>query len=231
MTVTVKYLGGFSAQMSVNQELAYVLNPNTEKDASVSSGYILLTHLSEATVKVLGSVTQPVVTTTAVAEALKEKHSPLSEKLDITPFDIDHQENYPHGLLSVVETPRADDMPCCGFVLEAEGNQIYHSGPAQFDPALRDIGRTFKPNFSLLPISKNHLTDEQMVQVPMWLGSDFIVPMPVWENDSDSVDLSEVFQAVDIYSPAICRILETGESYTLEKIEETGRTVGPESRY
>lgn len=231
MSVTITYLGGFASKVAVNEEVAYVIDPWKPEHVAVETGYVLITHLTPAIIEALKSCTKPVVMCAAVAEVLTGNYPELAKQLDITTYDVGQQDNYPHGLLSLVVAPRKDKEPSCGFILEMEGNQVYHAGPAQFDQELRDIGRAFKPNLSMLAMSKNHLTDEQMVQVPMWLGSDIIMPMSTWETPDDEVDMGEVFQAVDIYSPAICRILNPGESYTLEKIEDSGRTVGPESRY
>ncbi|MEB3285879.1 MAG: MBL fold metallo-hydrolase [Vampirovibrionales bacterium] len=174
------------------------------------------------------------------------------------------------GSLVMTESPYRPDgvlgelQIANGFIINAEGHQVCHTGYHPFDPSIKDIGAAYKPDVVIFPVSAALAYGaESVYRAIMWLGSDIVIPfdasgipssdssvetitpivrtlVPKEENitqleDASSgveqFDFAKICASIDIYTPAICRVLDVGQSYSLEPTHSSGRTAGPESRY
>lgn len=120
-----------------------------------------------------------------------------------------------------------------GFIINAQGHQIYYSGVCTFNPELRSIGLTYKPDVAILSFSKKlgFETAEEISRAVMWLGSDIVLPIDASGENNPSYEEGEIYGSIDIYTAAICRSLSAGQSYVLEPTASSGRSSGPETRY
>ncbi len=142
---------------------------------------------------------------------------------EITMLDADHHYHVPE---------HASPFRSNGFLIEHSGHRMYYAGLTRQYSGLKDIGNLYKPNLSILPVGINAgISVDRIAQVVMWLGSDIILPFLADASEDWETVMEEVFTAIDIYSPAICRILDEGEVYDLPPTTSTGRVAGPEARY
>jgi L-ascorbate metabolism protein UlaG (beta-lactamase superfamily) len=141
--------------------------------------------------------------------------------------------NNAYGELSLTIPGSTDTYDANGFIVNAEGHQIYYSGVCTFNPELRSIGLTYKPDVAILSFSKDlgYETAEEISRAVMWLGSDIVLPIDASPAEKPSYEEGEIYSSIDIYTAAICRALSGGQSYVLEPTASSGRSSGPETRY
>lgn len=232
MTIQLRYHGDFCFELEMPGGRRLVIDPNR---SDLRADYILLTHWLPYwphAVELAKSASVTVLAARPVADHIRREKLPL----DLITLDLGHSLEFPWGRLittyadhhfKLPNTP--DPVSAIGTVIEADGHKILHGGPARLHEELKVIGLNLKPDVSLLPCGGNYLSAEELARAVMWLGSDIVLPFQ--PMDGEPCDPDELYTAIDLYTPAICRMIPPGDTYTLEATESTGRIAGPEARY
>jgi len=236
MTMTITRLSGNGFSIAIGDRHGVVLDPVTSTLPGPCQ-YVLLTRWTEELWQAASGIAKThnaiIVVSPHLAGHLETlyKDSPGN----IMPLGTDQEVEFPWGSLTPVACAHEylfpnDPAPYLanGYVLGAEGHFLYYAGPTAMFPGLRDTGKLFKPNVSMLPVGEMVLNGQDLCQAVMWLGSDIVLPfMPV----PDDTLKGETYSLIDMFTPAICRFLGEGDAYMLAPVETTGRTAGPEARY
>lgn len=252
MTIDIEYLGGYGFKFSISSPThgpkTVLIDPvlgRLSADAFLRQhqpNYILLTHYSPQWQDILPICAQSNATL-VVQDVLAGFYKSSAPDLRPITMSFGHEIDFPwgegNGSLVMTVSEHYDSLPnhpdpiqANGFIVNADGHQLYHAGPNQLSPELRTIGLTYKPDVAILPVaSTGQLNPKNLSQAVMWLGCDIVMPIDVSLPDDDPVDMQEVYTTLDIYTPAICRMLSPGDIYTLQPTQSSGRQAGPESRY
>ena len=89
-------------------------------------------------------------------------------------------------------TPEGNYAGCpCGYILEIEGQKIYHAGDTCLNSEMKTIGEIYKPEISILPIGGHYTMDiNQAVIASEWLNTNIIIPMHYNTFDAIQVDIN-----------------------------------------
>lgn len=237
MTITLTRLTGDGYFAEIGDTFGVALNPVSDKTPAPCQ-YVLLTHWTNDLWQAAQNIAQRdeaiVVVPVHLSEHLENLYKSESP-VNVMPVLLDQEIELPWGRLIPVACGHEYFFPndpapysANGYVLAAEGHFLYYTGPTGMSPVLRDVGKLFKPDLTLLPVGEKFLHGQELCQAIMWLGSDIVLPFLKTENESLQ---GEVYGLIDMFTPAICRFLEEGDAYMLAPVEATGRTAGPEARY
>lgn len=90
-------------------------------------------------------------------------------------------------------TPEGNYAGCpCGYVLEIEGQKIYHAGDTCLNSEMKTIGEIYKPEISILPIGGHYTMDiNQTVIASEWLNTNIVIPMHYNTFDAIKVNVDD----------------------------------------
>lgn len=234
MSLILEYLGEFGFALHPSNQPSILINPTKSPDLSTDTpSHVLLTHQFDGLEKALEIAKTagcPIVLGEVLSNWIHEKSPELAtitlcigEELETPWAGITQIENGGTYILSGVGQP----VESQSFIISAYGHNILFGGPMPLSNEIKQIGLNYRPNVAILAMGDGYLKVEQAGPAVMWLGSDIVLPF----SPTGQLDMQEVFETIDIYTPAICRLLSNGDSYTLQPTESSGRTAGPEARY
>jgi len=234
MSLILEYLGEFGFALHPVNQPPVLINPTRLPEMGTAKPtHILLTHQFEGLDKALEIAKElqcPVVVGEVLSIWIHEKAPELStitlcigEELTTSWATIIQIENGGTYELSGVVQP----VEAQSFIISAYGHNILFGGPMPLSNDIKQIGLNYRPNVAILALGDKFIQAEQTGPAVMWLGSDIVLPIAPQGN----IDMAEVFATIDIYTPAICRMLNSGDCYALQPTESSGRTAGPEARY
>ncbi|MGE0201291.1 MAG: MBL fold metallo-hydrolase [Candidatus Melainabacteria bacterium] len=240
MSIQIQYLGYYGYHLTMGNGDSVLIDPNISHHDRLLTGIqptqILLTHAHPdwRDSVALANATGAVLYAPEGCQLATVNTLPATQR---QPLSADHSLAFRWGELVILESPSdpdsdVPDTACVSLMIQSEGNNILFAGQSPPGPHIRAYGRDFKPNASFLPAQR--FPGERVVQAAMWLGSDLVFPMnvePGDDPDTNDAFFSEIYAALDYHTPAICRILQPGDTYTLVPTESTGRVAGPEARY
>ena len=242
MTITLTRLAGDGFHIGIGPQYGLVINPASPDTLAAEAPaapcqYILLTHWEEslwqAAIAIARAHKSIILTAKPMAEHLETLYKSGIADVSIMALSTEAQAELPWGVVSMVACAHEylfphDPAPyqANGYVLFAEGHALYYAGPTVMSPVLRDVGKLYKPDVSIFNIGEQFLNGQELCQAVMWLGSDIVLPLA--ENTDAQ---AEAYNLIDMYTPAICRFLNPGDTYILPPVEATGRISGPEARY
>lgn len=112
-----------------------------------------------------------------------------------------------------------------GYVLEAVGQSVYHSGDTAYFPGFAEIGQRLRPRVALLPIGAYypdsyravHTNPEEAVRGFVDLGSELMVPMHYGTFNLGREPMDEPLQRLMAEATRLginerIRVLEEGET-------------------
>jgi L-ascorbate metabolism protein UlaG (beta-lactamase superfamily) len=237
MTIGITYHGDFCFEIEMPDSKRILIDPSASHS---EPDYIMLTHWLPHwphVMEIAAASNATVLASRQVAEHIRQERLPLN----LITLDLGHSLDFPWGTVTAVYSDHhfklpgmSSPAPAIGIVLEAEGHRVYHAGPARLHEEMKIIGLNLKPDVSLLPYGSGYLDADELSRAVMWLGSDIMIPMFPQDGKAespDSADLETLYTTIDLYTPAICRLMQPGDQYSLEPTESSGRVAGPEARY
>jgi L-ascorbate metabolism protein UlaG (beta-lactamase superfamily) len=122
-----------------------------------------------------------------------------------------------------------------GYVIEAEGNSIYHSGDTAWFDGFREIGKRLHPEIALLPIGAYfpdsyrsvHTSPEEAVRGFVELGAEQMIPMhygtfPLGREPMDEPLKRLEAEAIRLSIKNRIKVLEEGETMHLYSAARIG---------
>jgi len=105
----------------------------------------------------------------------------------------------------------------CGFIVQMEGNTIYHAGDTGLSAEMEVIGRTSQIDLAMLPIGSNFtMGPEDAVEAAKMLKPKVVVPMHYDTFDVIQQDVAAFAQALEASTDAKCVVLKPGERLGIE---------------
>ncbi len=236
MSLILEYLGNFGLALHPINAAPVLINPvKLPELGQEKPSHILITHdfgNLKQSIQIAKDAGCPVVVGEVLSNWLHERYPELAtitlcigEELTLPWATIVQLES---GCVYALEGV-SQDVDGHSFIVSAYGHQIFFGGAMPFTTDIKQIGLNYRPNVSILGLGEQLIKTDEIGHAVMLLGSDIV--LPIAPNTGETVDMNEVFATIDIYTPAICRVLNTGDSYGLQPTESTGRSSGPESRY
>ena len=96
-------------------------------------------------------------------------------------------------------TPEGNYAGCpCGYILEIEGQKIYHAGDTCLNSEMKTIGEIYKPEISILPIGGHYTMDiNQTVIASEWLNTNIVIPMHYNTFDAIKVNVDDFIAKIE----------------------------------
>jgi L-ascorbate metabolism protein UlaG (beta-lactamase superfamily) len=129
------------------------------------------------------------------------------------------------GDVAVSAVPASHLVPTVGFIIKSENRQIYFSGDTYYKPFMEDIGRAFKLDVALMPVTTYRIPmtmgEKQAVKAVQALKPATIIPIhlglrprsPFLRTNQTPEHFAQLVKERGI--PADIVILREGESYSL----------------
>lgn len=147
----------------------------------------------------------------------------LSKGANAIPAALGGEINFSWGSVTLVPAQHSSSLPngqylgvACGFIINIEGQNIYHAGDTSISAEMNIISEFYSPTISMLPIG-GHFTMgiNEACYAAKILGSETIIPMHYNSFPQIKVDIEDFTKRFEIYTGIKPKVLKTDEQIEL----------------